>query len=136
MGESKRRQQLDPTYGKSERFKIVVSDITGKYLVQAMVGRCWVTAAVYLDKDAAEGALEELRRLCGDLTPSQLPRRFVDICTKLPDDDDDEVVGLLGLQDGVLHLPGSKMVGDANALWAEHGLLSDAAMRHRRQRLG
>jgi hypothetical protein len=131
MGEARRRRQLDPQYGTSDRYRIVVSDITGKHLVQTRVGRDWLTATVYLGRGDAERALGQLKQLCDPYSPNQLarPGLFMRLCAELPDDDDEIVATRFG---GVWHPPGSSRVKDINAVYAEHGLLSDALLAHRR----
>ena len=127
MGEAKRRRELDPDYG--QKCRLVVSQETGKWLVQARVGKGWVSAAVYIDRSAALEALEQLKRLSAPYSPNQIPEVFSAIASQLPEDDDEVIYLVDG--DGNLHDRSSKLVGDTNARLAEHGKLSDRLLEAR-----
>jgi hypothetical protein len=134
VGEAKRRKRLDQSYG--QRCRLVVSEETGKWLVQTRVNVSgvirWVSAVVYIDKADAEAALEQLKVLCEPYTVYEMVDSvFFDIIDKLPEDDD-EVLWLC--VDGEWHDKGSPLVKDKMALLAEHGELSDKLLESKRQR--
>jgi hypothetical protein len=102
MGEANRRKKLDPDYGKPVRVRIEKSNLTGKWLVVAIVLGQRIVISPHYSYDDAVAASEQVFQRFNTLDIDEW-RKFLNgdrdsrrkAFSLLDYDDDDEIVGVI-----------------------------------------